>query len=49
MEEPHDRSRRWLLKASSTLGLAVTFRPATISEAFVDSQSNTAQKDNTMI
>ena len=48
MEEPHDRSRRWLLKASSTLGLAVTFRPATISEAFADSQSNTAQKGNTM-
>src|SRR5580704_528988 len=30
------------------LGLAVAFRPATIGEAFADSQSNSAQKENTM-
>jgi len=48
MEEPDDRSRRCLLKPSSMLGLAVAFRPATIAEAFADSQSNTAQKENTM-
>ncbi len=39
MEEPQDRSRRWLLKASSTLGLAVALRRVTIGEAFADSQS----------
>jgi len=30
------------------LGLAVAFRPATIGEAFADSKSNVAQKDDTM-
>jgi len=30
------------------LGLAVAFRPATVGEAFADSKSNTAQKENTM-
>ncbi len=48
MKEPDDRSRRCFLKASSMLGLAAAFRPATIGEAFADSQSNTAQKENTM-
>ena len=48
MEEPQDRSRRWLLKASSTLGLAVAFGRATIGEAFADLQSNTAQNENAM-
>src|SRR6202167_5243451 len=48
MKEPDDRSRRGFLQASSMLGLAVAFRPATIGEAFPDSKSNTAQKENTM-
>ena len=48
MKEPDDRSRRCFLKASSMLGLAVAFGPATIGEAFADSQSNTPQKENTM-
>jgi hypothetical protein len=48
MKEPADRSRRCFLKASSMLGLAVGFRPATIGEPFADSQSNSAQKENTM-
>jgi hypothetical protein len=48
MKEPDDRLRRCFLKASSMLGLAVAFRPATIGEAFADSQSNTAQKENIM-
>ena len=48
MKEPDDRSRRCFLKASSMLGLAAAFRSATIGEAFADSQSNTAQKENTM-
>ena len=48
MEEPDDRSRRCLLKASSMLGLAVAFGRATIGEAFADLQSNTAQKENAM-
>src|SRR6202142_1178647 len=47
MKQPDDRSRRCFLKASSMLGLAVAFRPATIGEAFADSKSNTAQKGNT--
>ena len=45
MKEPDDRSRRCFLKASSILGLAVAFRPATIGEAFAESKSNTAQKE----
>src|SRR3984885_9288764 len=48
MKEPDDRSRRCFLKASSILGLAVAFRPATIGEAFADSKSNPAQKENPM-
>jgi pimeloyl-ACP methyl ester carboxylesterase len=48
MKEPDDRSRRSLLKASSMLGLAAALRPATIGQAFADSQSKTAQKENTM-
>jgi pimeloyl-ACP methyl ester carboxylesterase len=48
MKEPDDRSRRSFLKGSSMLGLTVVFTPATISEAFADSQSNTSQKENTM-
>src|SRR5580700_9177513 len=48
MKGPDDRSRRCFLKASSMLGMAVAFRPATIGEAFADSKSNPAQKENTM-
>ena len=36
MKEADDRSRRYFLKASSMLGVAVAFRPATIGEAFAD-------------
>ncbi len=46
MEELHDRSRRWLLKASSALGLAAAFGRAMIGEAFADLQSNAAQNEN---
>jgi maltoporin len=46
MKEPDDRSRRCFLKASSMLDLAVAFRPATIGEAFTDSKSNGARKEN---
>ena len=48
MKEPDDRSRRCFLKASSMLGLAVAFGPATIGEAFADSKSNTPQKEEPM-
>ena len=48
MKEPDDRSRRCFLKASSMSGLAVALRPATIGEAFAQSQSTTAQKENSM-
>ncbi len=48
MKEPDDRSRRCFLKASSMLGLAVAFGPATIGEAFADSKPNTARKENAM-
>ena len=46
MKEPEDRSRRCFLEASSMLGLAIAFGPATVGEAFEDSKSNTAQKEN---
>src|SRR5208282_3341654 len=48
MKEPDDESRRYFLKASSMLGLAVAFRPATIGEPFADSKFNAAQRGNTM-
>jgi pimeloyl-ACP methyl ester carboxylesterase len=48
MKQPDDRSRRGFLKASSMLGLAVAFGPATISEAFADSQYKTADKEDSM-
>ena len=44
--EPDDRSRRCFLKASSMLGLAVAFKPATIGEAFAESRI--AGKEDTM-
>src|ERR1700693_4805415 len=48
MKQPEDRSRRSFLKASSMLGLAVTFNPATLGEAFAHSKLDTAQKENSM-
>src|ERR1700686_284416 len=48
MKQPDDRSRRCFLKASSMLGLAVTFGTATIGEAFTDSKSSTTPKEAIM-
>src|SRR5580704_5910465 len=48
MKQPDDRSRRGFLKTSSMLGLAAAFGPATLGEAFANSKSDTAQKENTM-
>ena len=48
MKQPENRSRRGFLKASSMLGLAAAFGPATIGEAFANSKSYTAQKENSM-
>ena len=46
MKQTDDRSRRCFLKASSMLGVAVAFGPATIGEAFADSK--TTPQENTM-
>ena len=46
MKEPDDGSRRCFLKVSSMMGLAVSFGPATIGEAFADSRI--AGKQDTM-
>src|SRR6202035_2344810 len=46
MKEPDDRSRRCFLKASSMLGLAAAFRPATMGEVFAESRI--AGKKDTM-
>jgi pimeloyl-ACP methyl ester carboxylesterase len=46
MKQPDDRSRRGFLKASSMLGLAVGFGPATIGEVFADSKSKTTPKED---
>jgi pimeloyl-ACP methyl ester carboxylesterase len=48
MKQPEDRSRRCFLKASSMLGLAVAFSPATIGEAFADSESKTTHEADRM-
>jgi pimeloyl-ACP methyl ester carboxylesterase len=48
MKQLDDRSRRCFLKASSMLGLAVAFSPATIGEPFADLKSKTTLKENTM-
>jgi len=48
MKQPDDRSRRGFLKASSMLGLAVAFGPATIGEAFADAKSKSAEKEGPM-
>ena len=48
MTQPEDRSRRCFLKASSMLGLAVAFGPATIGEAFADAKSKLTEKDGPM-
>jgi pimeloyl-ACP methyl ester carboxylesterase len=46
MRGPDDRTRRCFLKASSMLGLAVAFRPATLNATIGD--SITAEKEDTM-
>lgn len=43
MKQPDVKSRRSFLKASSMLGLAAAFGPATIGEAFADSKSRTME------
>ncbi len=48
MKQSENRSRRGFLKASSMLGLAAAFGPAAIGEAFANSKSYTAQKENSM-
>jgi pimeloyl-ACP methyl ester carboxylesterase len=48
MNQPEDRSRRRFIKASSMLGMAVAFSPATIGEAFAHSKSRTTKEDDTM-
>jgi pimeloyl-ACP methyl ester carboxylesterase len=48
MKQAKDGSRRCFLKMSSMLGLAVTFGPATLGEAFANSKSDTAQEENIM-
>src|SRR5208282_4891087 len=48
MKQPAERSRRRFLKESSVLGLAAALGPAMIGEAFADSRSNTAGKENPM-
>jgi pimeloyl-ACP methyl ester carboxylesterase len=44
MKQPEDRSRRCFLKASSMLGLAVTFTRATLGEAFANAKSKSTEK-----
>jgi pimeloyl-ACP methyl ester carboxylesterase len=48
MKQPHDRSRRGFLKASSMFGLAVAFSPAKIGEAFADAKSKSIEKEGRM-
>jgi pimeloyl-ACP methyl ester carboxylesterase len=48
MKEADDRSRRGFLKASSTLGLAVAFGPATLGEAFANSKFTIAPEESAM-
>jgi pimeloyl-ACP methyl ester carboxylesterase len=48
MKQPEDKSRRFFLKASSMLGLAATFSPATLGEAFSHSKSGSPLEENAM-
>jgi pimeloyl-ACP methyl ester carboxylesterase len=48
MKQPEDKSRRCFLKASSMLGLAATFSPATLGEAFAHSKPGTPLEENAM-
>ena len=48
MKRPEDKSRRFFLKASSMLGLAATFSPATLGEAFEHSKPGNPLEENTM-
>jgi pimeloyl-ACP methyl ester carboxylesterase len=48
MKQPEDKSRRCFLKASSKLGLAVTFTAAALGEAFADAKSKSTEKGGAM-
>jgi pimeloyl-ACP methyl ester carboxylesterase len=48
MERPEDRSRRFFLKTSSMLGLAATFSPATLGEAFAHSKPGAPLEESAM-
>jgi pimeloyl-ACP methyl ester carboxylesterase len=48
MKQPENRSRRFFLQASSMLGLAATFSPATLNGAFAGSKPDTAKEENSM-
>lgn len=48
MKQSDDGSRRYFLKVSSMLCLAVAFSPSAIVEAFADSKSKTTKKENAM-
>src|ERR1700722_16396840 len=48
MTQREDKSRRFFLKASSMLGLAATFSPATLGEAFAHSKPDNPLEQNTM-
>jgi pimeloyl-ACP methyl ester carboxylesterase len=48
MKQPEDKSRRCFLKASSMLGLAVTFSRATLGEAFAGAKSKSTEKEGPM-
>ena len=47
MKQPEDKSRRGFLKASSMLGLAVTFGPAALGGPFAHTKSEANPKENT--
>ena len=48
MKQPEDKSRRCFLKASSMLGLAVTFTFSTLGEAFADAKSKSTEEESPM-
>lgn len=48
MTHPDQGSRRGFLKASSMLGLALAFGPATIGEAFADAKAKSTEKEAPM-
>jgi pimeloyl-ACP methyl ester carboxylesterase len=48
LKQPEDKSRRFFLKASSMLGLAATFSPDTLDQAFAYSKPSNPVKENAM-